>query len=172
MCLRTVIALVILNSCGAFYQAAAQSRPVTISSLEGSFVSRGFFGGRVEVYPESLVVVFDSTFRQQTAAAPGRSAYHLDSLSVGLATGTGGEGWRLYRVSAALPVADSLAEQPVFSLGSLRFRVSRASGPALSESWIVVTFFEILSPSLVPRSQQGEGTTYAHSSRGVFAGLN
>jgi hypothetical protein len=151
---------------------APEQVPVQISSLETTFATKGLLIGTVHVYPESLVVTFDSTHITQAEHESGRSAYHLDSMTVGLATQSNDGRWSGISVtSPALTVADSLAERVTFSLGKMRFHIPRRSGESLSRNWLVVTFHQIVAPSLVPREQQAGGTTYAHSSRGIFSGL-
>lgn len=173
MQLRVLIVLLTLTPLGHRATAWAQisRRGVTVSSLQTTFVTKGFFRGTVEVYPESVVVAFDSTYIVQAEEQPGRSAYHVDSVSVGLATATSGDGWDIYSGERSMLVADSLAERPVFSLGPMRFHISRVPSKALSRSWVVVTFYQIVAPRLVPRTQQATGTTYAHSDRQLFSGL-
>jgi len=174
--MRSIVPLLTLfaiESCSSL-QAASQhvpgatselALPVRISSLETGFVTKGWFKGTVHVYPESLLVVLDSTFISQLADASGRSVYHLDSLTVGLAISDGSNGGE-YSRGPALLVADSLAERTAFSLGRVRVSISRpANQPMqlLRGNVILVTFYQIVVPSIVPRDQQGGSTTYAHS---------
>ena len=141
--------------------------PVQITSLQTNFMTKGLLIGTAVVYPESVVVAFDSTYIKQHEYE-GRSSAHLDSMTVSLATGSSGK-WQLYAKSAALTIADSLAERVTFSLGKARFNISRPPGESLRNSWLVVTFHQI--NSFVPREQQGGSTTYAHSAA-IFSRLN
>lgn len=164
--------LVCLGLVSALAPASAQvsRRAITASSLATTFSSKGLFRGTVEVHAESIVVVLDASYVEQDEDQPGRSAYYLDSLSVGLATTTAGDNWRVYSNAPAHVIADTLAERSRFSLGRLRFRVARVPDTPLDESWVTVTLYGILSPRHMPRNRQGTGLTYAHSDRRIFAG--
>lgn len=170
MCFRIVLALVLLGG-GNIAEGQVPELPVTINSLRTTFVGKGSFVGKVVVYPDSLVIAFDSVFIQQASAEPPVSEYHLDSLTVGLAASEEGGRWRVYGQGPAWLVSDSLAERSTFSPGGLRFTIARPPDPPLAESWLVVTFYQVVAPRLVPRSQQSEGACYAHSSRTLFATL-
>ncbi len=146
--------------------AAQRELPVTISSLDGGFVSKAYFRGYVLRFPDSLVAVFDSTLIRQAAGTAGRGAMHIDSVSVGLAAATG-RGWSVYQPSEAVHVADSLAERAEFTLGRHRFVLRTPADSLLERSWVVVTIYQV-NPA-IPRSEQGTAYTYAHSARGLFA---
>lgn len=173
MRIATVLLSLVALGAGSegFAPVNPEQLPVRVSSLETGFVTRGLLIGTVHVYPESLVVVFDSTHIQQFEH-DGRSAYHLDSMTVGLAIQSDDGRWSGISVkSAPLAIADSLSERAMFSLGKVQFHIPRPSGESLSGKWLVVTFHQIVAPSLVPREQQAGSTTYAHSSREIFSGL-
>jgi len=95
--------------------------------------------------------------------------YHLDSMTVGLASSRNGSSWQIYAEGPSWVIPDSLAERSTFSMGELRSAIGRPADDLLVESWIVVTIYQIVAPRFVPRAQQAPGTTYAHSAKALFA---
>jgi hypothetical protein len=151
--------------------AAAQVHefPIAFSSLGETWASKGYFQGRVALHSDSIVIVFDSVYVEVTSEEPPLSLYHLDSMTVDLAGPANGSGWQIYAKGPTWVIADTLAERSTFSMGDLRSAIARPADDLLAESWIVVTFYQIVAPRLVPREQQAPGTTYAHSPRALFA---
>lgn len=148
--------------------AQVQEVPVQFSSLNAGSASKGFFQGRVAVHPDSVVIAFDSVYIELLSEGPPQSVYHLDSMTVGLVSPAADGGWRIYAEGPTWVIPEPLAERSAFSLRDLRSAIVRPAGALLRESWIVVTFYQIVAPRFVPREQQSPGTTYAHSSRGLF----
>lgn len=155
---------------GQSKQSGVESVPVHISSMDTKFASRGEFKGVARVTTDSVTVIFESSNIAIMALTRRTAEYHLDSISVSLTYGTG-DRWNFSQTSRAFVIPDSLAERPRFSLGRLVFTVPRSAAAELSKSWITVTFYQIVSPAIVPREQQGTGTSYAHSAPTVFAGV-
>jgi hypothetical protein len=137
------------------------------SSFNTGFVTRGMFQGAAIVGKDSVTIMLDTVLVAVHTSNGPRSDYYVDSISVGLARETP-EGWRIYAKAPAHEIPKSLAELPRFALHSMRFTVPRERDVDIRNSWIVVTFFQVLSPAVVPREAQSTGFTYAHSARDVF----
>jgi hypothetical protein len=145
----------------------SQTVAVRISSLDVAWASKGLFIGTAVVYPESIVVVFDSTHVLQVELEAGRSSYHLDSLTVSLASQSG-RSWEVTSTSASFAIPDSLSERVSFSPGKVRFMIPRQAGQPITDRWLLVTFHQRVIPSIVPFDRQGGSMTYAHSARTIF----
>jgi hypothetical protein len=146
--------------------AQVEEVPVEFSSLNSTWASKGFFRGRAEVHPDSVIVVFDSVYIELA------SEETLDSVTVGLASFIEDDRWRIDSTAPAWVPPHSLAKRSHSPPGEMRAAIERSTNAPLRDSWLVVTFHSIGSgEGLPPGVRVAPSTSYTHSSRRLFAAV-
>jgi eukaryotic-like serine/threonine-protein kinase len=141
--------------------------PITIDTTWTAFDTRGLFAGTLDLDQDSLIVVFDSTLIERGPFAAGPSSKQLDSLTLSVITGTccrSETDWVTVRTSVAALVDDSLGDRSRFSLGPVRFAVSRPPLDTLRRSWLRIAFYQNDTARSPPVS-----TSYANSLLFIFS---
>ena len=145
--------------------AAPIVRPIEISSLDNYFSVVGEFHGKLTVFNDSIVVVFDTLFvtrRLPDNGAPPR----LDAIRVGVGVQSG-ESWTSIDESKPLKMNLIVPHGANVLRRNVRFVMKHERKYADEGAWIVVTFdLTVAHPGEKNRSQKA--WTYAHSEKGIL----
>ena len=146
--------------------AAPIMRPLDISSLGVIFTVVGDMHGKLTVFDDSIVVVFDSLVARRQLPNDGRRV-RLDSIRVGVGVGDD-KSWSQVDDSKALKIGRVLPPGGKIVRRNVRFVLPHERRDEDSDSWMVVTF-HITTGRRGHADYQPAATTYAHSKRGVLA---
>ena len=145
--------------------AAPIVRDLEISSLGVQFIITGELKGRLTIYEDSIVVLFDRLLA--TRQLPDVGLVTLDSVRVGVGIGDENS-WSPTDDSKALRIGRRLPPLGRIVRRNVRFVLPHQRAEMDDTAWIVVTFH-------LTRGRRGEpgyvsaATTYAHSEREVLA---
>ena len=140
--------------------------PITFDTICcTAFDTRAIFTGTLDLDQDSLIVAFDSTLIERGPFAAGPSSKRLDSLTLSIVTGPDSD-LVTVRTSVAAVVDDSLGDRYRFSLGPVRFAISRPPLDTLRGSALRILFFQNDTAQSPPVS-----TSYAPSQLFIFASV-
>lgn len=145
--------------------AAPIVRPIAISSLDNYFSVVGEFHGKLTVFNDSIVVVFDTLFvtrRLPDNGAPPR----LDAIRVGVGVQSG-QSWTSIDDSKPLKIGLIVPRGASVLRHDVRFVMKHERKYADEGAWIVVTFALTVAHA-GENKRSHKAWTYAHSEKGIL----
>jgi hypothetical protein len=140
-------------------------RPIAISSLDNYFSVVGEFHGKLTVFNDSIVVVFDTLFVTRRLPENGIPP-RLDAIHVGVGVQSG-QSWTTVDNSKPLKMNLIVPHGANVLRRNVRFVMKHERKYADEQAWIVVTFdLTVAHPGEKQRSHKA--WTYAHSEKGVL----
>lgn len=140
-------------------------RPIAISSLDNYFSVVGEFHGKLTVFNDSILVVFDTLFVTRRLPDDGAPA-RLDAIRVGVGVQSG-QSWTSIDDSEPLKIGVIVPRGASVLRHNVRFVMKHERKYVDEEAWIVVTFdLTVAHPGENNRSQKA--WTYAHSEKGIL----
>jgi hypothetical protein len=161
------VATIAHSAPGRSILAAPIVRPIAISSLDNYFSVVGEFHGKLTVFNDSIVVVFDTLFVTRRLPDNG-IAPRLDAIRVGVGVQTE-QSWTTTDDSKPLEMNLIVPHGANILRRNARFVMKHERKYADERAWIVVTF-ELTVGNAGEGKRSHKAWTYAHSEKGVLAG--
>ena len=145
--------------------AAPIVRPIAISSLDNHFSVVGEFRGKLTVFNDSIVVVFDTLLATSRLPNDGVSP-RLDAIRVGIGVQSG-KSWTSIDDSKPLKIDLVVSPGTRVLRRDVRFVMKHERKYDDEAAWIVVTF-DLTVAHRGETSRSHKAWTYAHSDKGIL----